>query len=251
LLFQIFKRTPGYYCIPISQEQFTEVTDERFLKALSKFSSWARVNASRHKRHLPIYKILPVDSNHLEVEGGQENVVASLRSIAPSHLLDHLFAVSPKLNKQYGYKRTPSIEEFIQTILSPLHASTDERDPVKNLFDHHSILGLTRTTLEFRQGKGTLNPLEIRTVISFIYAFCSFVKRFAISGTSANMLKTDGKTLVQDFLKYTSHHATEGSLRNLCRLFLARPCEQGSAMIQYPQPNTTSSPSYCCDTRGE
>ena len=250
LLFQVFKRSPGPYCIPISREQFKDVPSQGLTTALNNFFRWLRVNTSRHKRHLPIHNTIPNNACMLPANDNNKGSTSTLlREHVPYSILEELFQNSDKL--QTSYDTLPlSLSYAIQKILQPSRVNRERNANLRNLYDHHSILGLTETTLEFRQGKGTLNPLEVRTIISFIYAFCSFVKRAMFSVTPTDMLTKDYKELTQDFIKFASHHATEPSLRHLCHLFLTTPSECGTAMIQYPQ-ETTDGHSYCCDTRGE
>lgn len=250
LLFQVFKRSSGPYCIPISTKQFNGVPGPNLTIALNNFFRWLKINTSRNRRHLPIYNSIPHNARVLPANKNGTNLITTLlRNNVPYSILDDLFQSSDKLQETYDTSSL-SLPFAIQKILRMTRAERESNPNIRDLYDHHSILGLTDTTLEFRQGKGTLNPLEIRTIISFIYAFCSFVKRVILSNSPLDMLTKDYKELTQDFVKFTSHHATEPYLRHLCHLFLATPSERGTAMIQYPQ-ETTDGHSYCCDTRGE
>lgn len=251
LLTQVFKRPPGTYCTSIPKRQLKPRFDEALYKDLFNFSSWAAVACARHKKKLPVVnkKGYPVRDSLSRFPSDIEDIIDGREVVSSLPRKDRKIIMrQPVIKSQSFAQLLPRLRQNIYRILAPSGRSANPF--LTDLTAHHSILGFTSSTLEFRQGKGTLNSSEIKVIISFIYAFCTFIKRTILSGKLDNALVYNDETFVLDFLKFTSSHATDPSLRGIALSFLTASSDGSPVMIQYPQ-NTTEDHSYCCDTRGE
>lgn len=247
LLFYVFKRAPSKYCREIRHDRLKrfEPSGEMyapFIHTTKAFLRWIKGLPKATDNNPSNSNIAAPRSVITVVSGALQKVVARASRSRIFAMKDMQRLLTGRTNKLAW-----SIRDYL---VHATDAPDSDYEIEDDLTDHHSIVCLNSSTVEFRQGKGTLNPKEIRTMISFVYSFSTFVKRCLHSGHPERILSADGEELVKKFLTYAANHATEASLRNQCSLFLN---PSSARVISYDSITTkeTTPRHFCCDTRGE